>query len=86
MKNLNTKEKRLLIEVVRQHIPLRHCDNDILSAWIKDEMNFDIQTEEIDRIAPFKQFLFSRVVGGVKNVANGKQKQILVKRVRRDHS
>lgn len=82
--NLSKKEKRLVIELVKQQIPLRHNDTDILVAWIKDEMNFDITEDEVKEIAPFKQILFRKQITGVKNVANGKQ--ILVKRVRKDHS
>ena len=69
--NLSKKDIRLILELAKLQIPLRHVDTDILAAWIKDEMNFDITEESIKGVKPFKQFLFRTKITGVKNVANG---------------
>ena len=60
--NLSKKEKRLVIELVRQHIPLRHNDNDILAAWIKDELNLNITEDDIKKIPSFKQITKKKVI------------------------
>ena len=69
--NLSKKDIRLILELAKLQIPLRHSDTDILAAWIKDEMNFDITEESIKGVKPFKQILFRKIITGVKNVANG---------------
>lgn len=69
--NLSKKDIRLILELAKLQIPLRHVDTDILAAWIKDEMNFDITEESIKGVKPFKQILFRKIITGVKNVANG---------------
>ena len=69
--NLSKKDIRLILELAKLQIPLRRVDTDILAAWIKDEMNFDITEESIKGVKPFKQILFRKIITGVKNVANG---------------
>jgi hypothetical protein len=74
---------RLAIDMVEFYYPLyKKADLRTKAEFAKDIFAFDIPVEEIERIAPFKQFLFKKVISGVKTVANGKQ-QIQITRVRK---
>ena len=85
-KNRPTKgEIRLGVDLVEFFYPLyKKADLRTKAEFAKDIFAFDVPVDEIVRVAPFKQFLHKRVISGVKTSANGKQ--ILVKRVRKDHS
>jgi hypothetical protein len=75
---MNNKELRLVLELIDLQYPVK--DNEIKADLIRDILGFDIQSDQIERVAPFKQILFSRVVGGVKTSANG-QPQVKITRV-----
>jgi hypothetical protein len=77
---LNKKEIRLVQELINLQYPTK--DIEIQADLIRDIFKFDIQADQLKRIAPFKQILFSRVVGGVKTSANGRI-QVQIKRVKK---
>ena len=75
-------EVRLAIEMVEFFYPLyKKADLHSKAILVKEIFAFDVTVEEIERVAPFKQYLHKRVISGIKTLANGKQIQI--KRVRR---
>lgn len=76
---------RLALDLVEFFYPLyKKADLHTKAEFAKDIFSFDIPVEQIERVAPFKQVLYTRVISGVKTSANGKQIQI--KRVRRNRS
>ena len=79
---MNKKEIRLLSELIDLKFPVRKSDYEIKADLIRDLFAFDIQADQLKHIAPFKQILFSRVVGGVKTSANGRI-QVQIKRVKK---
>ena len=86
MNKPTTKDIRLALDLVEFFYPLyKDADKHSKAILAKDIFAFDIPVEQIERVAPFKQVLYKRVIAGIKTVANGKQ-QILIKRVRKNHS
>jgi len=79
---MNKKEVRLLSELIDIKFPTRKTDIEIKADLIRDLFAFDIQADQLKNIAPFKQILFSRVIGGVKTSANGRI-QVQIKRVKK---
>jgi len=81
-----TKDLRLALDLVEFFYPLyKHADRKSKAILAKEIFHFDVSVERIERVAPFKQILYRKVIKGVKNVANGK-KQIKTMRVKRNHS
>jgi hypothetical protein len=84
-KKLSKGDIRLGVDLVEFFYPLyKKADLRTKAEFAKDIFAFDIPVEEIVRVAPIKQYLYKRVIAGVKTSANGKQ--ILIKRVRKNHS
>jgi hypothetical protein len=78
-------EIRLGVDLVEFFYPLyKKADLRTKAEFAKDIFAFDVSVEEIVRVAPIKQYLHTRVISGIKTSANGKQ--IITKRVRRNHS
>jgi len=83
MNKPTTGEIRLALDLVEFFYPLyKTADRYSKAILVKEIFAFDIQIDKIERIAPFKQILFKRVISGVKTQANGQQ-QITTMRVRR---
>ena len=86
MNNPTTKDIRLALDLVDILYPLyKKADKRTKANFTKDIFHFDVSVECIERVAPFKQILYRKVIKGVKNVANGSA-QIKIMRVKRIHS